>query len=82
MQTTLTLDDDVVSILERLQQTHGEGLNTFVNQTLRENLRRFETPPGKGQPFRTQTVDLGKCYLDNLDNVAEVLARVESEVYR
>lgn len=82
MQTTLILDDDVAVTLERLRETRGESLKTLINQALREGLQRLESSREKPEPFRTKTVNLGRCYLENLDNVAEVLARVEGEAYR
>jgi hypothetical protein len=34
------------------------------------------------QGFRTTAVNLGQCYLSNLDNVTEVLAFAEGEFFR
>ena len=36
----------------------------------------------KRSPFRTDSVDLGRCLVGNVDNVAEVLAVAEAESYR
>jgi hypothetical protein len=36
-------------------------------------------PVAPQKPFRTQPVDLGKCYFPNLDNTWEVLAEAEGD---
>lgn len=47
MKTTLTLDDDVMAMLERLREARGESLTNLVNKALREGLQHMETPKGK-----------------------------------
>lgn len=82
MRTTLTLDDDVAARLERLRKTRNESLKDLVNEALRQGLRNLEAPLTRREPFVTQSVDLGKCLLGNVDNVAEVLAVTEGDSYR
>jgi adenine-specific DNA glycosylase len=82
MRTTLTLDKDVAAVIERLRKTRDESLKTLVNQALREGLKQLEAPHRKPARFRTGSVDLGRCLLVNVDNVAEALAVAESESFR
>lgn len=82
MRTTLTLDDDVAANIERLRKTRNQGLKDLVNEALREGLKHLSAPPPKRAPFRTKSVDLGRCLLGNVDNVAEVLAIAEGEHFR
>ncbi len=82
MRTTLTLDKDVAALLERLRKARGASLKALVNEALREGLRQLASPPRKRAPFRTESVDLGRCRLGNVDNVAEVLAVAEGESFR
>jgi adenine-specific DNA glycosylase len=82
MRTTLTLDKDVAAVLERLRKTRDESLKDLVNEALREGLKRMATPRRKHVPFRTGSVDLGRCLLPSVDNVAEVIAVAESESFR
>jgi predicted transcriptional regulator len=82
MRTTLTLDDDVAAKIERLRKSRKESLKELVNEALREGLRHLATPRRKRVPFQTQAVDLGRCLLGNVDNVAEVLAVAEGESFR
>ncbi len=82
MRTTLTLDDDVAAKIERLRKARNGSLKDLVNQALREGLKHLGTPGPKRAPFRTETVDLGRCLLGNVDNVADALAVEEGEAFR
>lgn len=82
MRTTLTLDDDVAAAIERLRRARDQSLKTVVNDVLRAGLHRLDVPPQARRPIRTATVDLGRCLIGNIDNVADVLAVVESEAFR
>lgn len=82
MRTTLTLDADVAALLRRIQQTHGRSLKAVVNDALRQGLRQMITPSDPPVHYRTPTVDLGRCLVGSLDDVAEVLAVAEDERFR
>ena len=79
MRTTLTLDEDVAAMLEQLRDAKRTSFKTLVNDALREGLKRLASPPKKRKPFRTGSVNLGRCLLANVDNVAEVLSVAEGE---
>jgi len=76
MRTTLSLDDDVAVLLEQMRKARDTTFKRLGNDALREGLARLSSP-AETQSFRTQPVDLGKCYYSNLDNVWEVLDEVE-----
>ena len=82
MRTTLTIDDDVAAELERLRRTRDASLKDVVNDALRRGLQDMKSPPKKRKPFRTPTFDPGGVLIDNVDNVAEVLALIEGEAFR
>jgi hypothetical protein len=82
MRTTLTIDADVAVQLKRLQRSRDVSLKQLVNDALRRGLRDMAAPPQKGKPFRTQTFNAGRPLIDNIDNVAEVLAVVEGDAYK
>jgi len=80
VRTTITLEEDVAARLERLKKTRP--FKDLVNDALRAGLdeierrqkktvRRYSLKPVKGEPLRT-----------DLDNVAEVIAEVESDAYK
>lgn len=79
MRTTLTLDEDVAAMLERLRTARRESLKDIINEALRIGLKQFATPPKPRNAFRTTPVDLGPCRLGSLDNVADILAVIEDE---
>lgn len=82
MRTTLTLDDDVAALLARVRKSRKAGLKQTVNEALRQGLRHMAAPPPRRKPYVTPSWHLGKCLVDNLDNIAEVLAYAEGEDYR
>jgi predicted CopG family antitoxin len=82
MRTTLTIDDDVAAELERLRRARDASLKDLINEALRRGLRDMDAPTKKRKPFRTRTFDAGPPLIDNLDNVAEVLAVIEGDAYK
>ena len=82
MRTTLTLDDEVTAELERLRRARGVGLKDLVNDALRRGLKDMRTRPKRSEPFRTQTVVLGRMRVASIDNIGEALAIAESEAFK
>lgn len=82
MRTTLTLDDDVAAMLERLRKARRQSLRDLVNEALRLGLKYMASPRKRRLPFRTQSVSLGRCRMGSLDNIAEALAVAEGESFR
>lgn len=82
MRTTLTLDDDVAALIERLRRERRQPLKEIVNDALRRGLREAIARPRTREPFRTYAVDLGGVRVGNIDDVAGVLAAAEGEDYR
>lgn len=82
MRTTITLDKDVAAIITRLRKTKNLSLRQIINDSLREGLKRSLGPPPRRSAFRTRSVDLGRCLIGNIDDVAEALAVGEGESYR
>ncbi len=79
MRTTLTLDKDVAMMLKRFRKDRDASLKALVNEALRVGLKQMAAPSKPRKPFCTTAVDLGRCLLGNVDNVAEVLAVAEGE---
>lgn len=80
MRTTITLEPDVASRIERLKKTRpfkqlvNDALRAGLDQIEREGLRvpvRYSVTPVEGRPLRT-----------DLDNVVELLAEVEGDSFR
>lgn len=81
MRTTLTLDDDVAALLKRVAAKHKGSFKEVVNQALRLGLTTVTAQPPRAA-FHTTGFDLGPSLVGSLDNVEEVLARVEGEDHR
>ncbi len=82
MRTTLTLDDDVAAMVERLRKRPGARTKQIVNDALRRGLVQMSSPAPKHTSYRTPSTSLGRCLLANLDDIAEVLAVAEGENFR
>ena len=77
MRTTLSLDDDVARLLERLRR--GRSFRGLINEALRLGLRQLASPPSRRQAVSTREVSLGRCLMPSIDDVEEVLAVAEGE---
>lgn len=53
-----------------------------MNDVLRRGLRGTQEPSKRRKPFRTQPIEGAVCLLDNVDNIGEVLAIIEGELYK
>lgn len=82
MRTTLTLDDDVAALLKRVTAKDKRSLKGVVNQALRVGLGAVTAQQSRRQPFHTTGFELGPSLVGSLDNVEEVLARVEGERHK
>ncbi|MDH4063786.1 MAG: ribbon-helix-helix domain-containing protein [Acidobacteriota bacterium] len=82
MRTTMTLEKDVASRLDRLARRRGQSMKSLVNEALRAGLAQIEQPAAPKPAFRTAGFDLGPSLVGSLDDVEGVLARVEGESHR
>lgn len=81
MRTTITLEKDVAAIIERLRKARRQPLKAIVNEALREGLKHIAAPRVQRPVFETRVVDVGRCRLGNIDNIAEVLAVAEADAF-
>lgn len=81
-RTTLTLDPDVATELERRRRRRGTTLKREVNELLRLGLSRAAEPEANARRFETRALPLGKPLLESFDDIAEVLAFAEGEDHR
>ena len=81
MGTTLRIDDDVLLALEQASKRSARSAEDLANEILRANLH---VSPGSlpTVAFETTVVNTGRCALENVDNIHEVLAYCEGEDYR
>ncbi len=82
MRTRLTIDEDIAAQLNRLRRSRDVSLKELINDALRRGLREMAARPKRREPFRTQVVKGVKPLIDNIDNIAEVLAYAEGEDFK
>ncbi len=83
MRTTLTLEEDVAAALRKAVRKRRRPLKVVVNEALRAGLAALEQKQAAPRAaHRTEGFDLGSSLVGSLDNVADVLARVEGEDHR
>jgi hypothetical protein len=82
MRTTLTLEPDVAARLKAAVKNRRRPLKVVVNEALRAGLTALEERPISRRPFRTTGFDLGPSLVGSLDNVEDVLARVDGERHK
>jgi len=82
MRTTLSLEDDVAALLERVRKEKKISFKAAVNQALRQGLREMTAPVRLRKPYRTPSVSLGRCLQGSLDDAAEVLVVAEGEDFQ
>ncbi len=82
MRTTLTLDEDVAAKLRAEARRSGRSFREVVNEAIRRGLAYRQVMRSAG-PFKITPRDLGRLRpgLD-LDNVADLLERVEGPLHR
>jgi hypothetical protein len=83
MRTTLTLDEDVAKLLDRLRAERRTSLKAIVNEVLRAGLTAVMAKPRRPRAaYATRPVSLGRPRLPDLDDVAGVLALIEGDDHR
>ena len=82
MRTTLTLDDDVATALERVRRARDASLKDVVNDALRRGLNDMTARQKRRESFRTRSVELGRLRLASIDNIGESLAIAEGEAFK
>ena len=76
MRTTLTIDDDVASLLKREARKSGEPFKEVVNRALRLGLT---AKPSARKPFKVRPINLG---LPPFTKVEELLDWLEGPEHR
>lgn len=78
MRTTLTIDDDVAALLERVQKDRNGTFKAIINEALREGLHQMSNPKLHRKKYHTMSADLGRC-LTNIDDIGEALSVAEGD---
>ena len=81
MRTTITLEDDVVERARSAAARLRTSFREVVNEALRVGLETVDAPAA-GRAYSTEPHDLGLKPGVDLDNIQELLARIEGESFR
>jgi Ribbon-helix-helix protein, copG family len=82
MRTTLTIDDDVAAVLDRLRKSRDANLKQLINEALRRGLKEMTGRSKPRETLRTRSVALGRLLIANIDNIGEALVAAEAEGYK
>jgi len=81
MRTTLVINDDLIDRARAIAAKLRKPFKTGVNEALRAGMDHAEKP-AKKRPYRTKPHRMGQRQGRNLDNIQELLARIEGEDFR
>lgn len=82
MRMTLTVDDDLAAQLQQLRKQRSKSLKSVVNDVIRQGLNANGSVKRKKRRFVVQTFDLGPSLIGSLDNIGEVLERIEGPLHK
>ena len=82
MRTTITLDEDVSSLLKRIHRKEKRRLKEIINDLLRQALFQRVRSPTKSARYRLKSVSVRESFMENFDNVSDVLSAVEGDSHR
>lgn len=83
MRTTLTLEEDVASRLEKLRdERRDESFKDIVNDVMRRGLNEMARESARKTVYRTEPHSAGRCALPNVDSLHHTLVFGEGEAYR
>jgi len=81
MRTTITLEDDVVEKARATAVRLHVPFREVINEALRTGLEKADAPPSE-RAYSTKPHKMGLKPGMNLDNIQELLARIEGESFR
>lgn len=76
------MDDDLAVRLERERRKRRVPFKQVVNDILRAGLDALDSRRSTRKPFRTTGLDAGPSLIGSLDNIEEVLSRIEGEDHK
>jgi hypothetical protein len=82
MRTTLSIDDDVAALLERIRKSKDVSFKALINEALRQGLKEINQPSKPTETYQTKSVSLGRCLVGTLDDISEAIALTEGEDFR
>jgi hypothetical protein len=81
MRTTITLDDDVAALIQRVERKTRASFKEVVNRALRIGLQEVQQPVDR-PVFESPVFDVGECLIGNIDDISEALELAEGPSHR
>lgn len=81
MRTTLTIDDDVASLLEKEMRRTGQPLKQTVNDLLRSGLQQAAVP-AKPRAFKVKAKRIGLPAEWTSGSISELIEMLEGPAHR
>jgi hypothetical protein len=81
VRTTLTIDDDIASLVEQEVKRSGDTFKGTVNRLLREGLT-VSNQPVTNKPFEVTPLFMGLRPGQNYDNIEALLEELEGPNHR
>lgn len=78
MRTTLTIDEDVAEQTRALADRLHKSFKVVLNDALRAGLGQVQKTK-TSRPYRTEPLPMGLKEGYNLDNIQELISRIEGE---
>jgi predicted transcriptional regulator len=82
MRITVTLDPDVAAALKALQEKQTGSRKNLLNEALCRGLDDMNRRPEGREKFQTRPVNMGRALVNDIDNIADVLAIAEGEDFK
>jgi hypothetical protein len=80
MRNTLTIDDDLMPLIEELPRSQGLSLKVAVNQLLRTGIQ-CQTQPPKPRPYRTKPRKLKLRAGFDPTKLNQLVDEIEAEIF-
>ena len=81
MRTTITLEEDVALMIEKIRKEKQLSFKRVINEVLRRGLVEMRSAERRDLIYATPELGAGACKYPDVDNVAEILAVAEGEDY-
>jgi hypothetical protein len=81
MRTTIVIDEDVLDRARALATSRKKPFRSVINEAMREGLTLIESKQ-KQKPYRMEPRNMSQKSGISIDNIQELLSRIEGEDFK
>jgi hypothetical protein len=81
MRTTIVIDEDVLDRARAVATSRKKPFRSVINEAMREGLTLIESKQ-KQKPYRMKPRNMGQKSGISIDNIQELLSRIEGEDFK